>query len=305
MKGLGGQRYQIQGLPSTSKRTGYEIEYLINSKGLRDSETTYEKPEGIFRIVLVGDSHTFGYGVPIEKHYSTLLEGYFKDVEVINMGVDGYGVDQELIYLQLEGFKYEPDLVLAYVPHFAEHRHMHTNRFGKNKPRFLLVDGELELTHYPVVDNVSLLPQGILRDFHHWLLEKSVAYQILQNGILGIVRQGISQAEQKQQDENNSFNEKFVAEMNELGEELIVAMSEDSLKHGATFVLVTRMDKLQESALERQVISVNISRSLSNPAFSLPGNLKHENESGNGVIAWEIAKFLQNNHLIPADHLKD
>lgn len=62
MKGLGGQRYQIQGLPSTSKRTGYEIEYLINSKGLRDSETTYEKPEGIFRIVLVGDSHTFGYG---------------------------------------------------------------------------------------------------------------------------------------------------------------------------------------------------------------------------------------------------
>ena len=98
---------------ATSKRTGYEIEYLINSKGLRDSETTYEKPEGTFRIVLVGDSHTFGYGVPIEKHYSTLLEGYFKDVEVINMGVDGYGVDQELIYLQFEGFKYEPDLVLV------------------------------------------------------------------------------------------------------------------------------------------------------------------------------------------------
>jgi hypothetical protein len=56
-----------------SNRTGYEITYRINSKGLRDDETTYEKPEGTFRIVLLGDSRTFGYGVPIEKHFSTLL----------------------------------------------------------------------------------------------------------------------------------------------------------------------------------------------------------------------------------------
>jgi hypothetical protein len=61
----------------TSNRTGYDIEYRINSKGLRDEETTYEKPEGSFRIVLLGDSRTFGFGVPIEKHFSTLLEGYF------------------------------------------------------------------------------------------------------------------------------------------------------------------------------------------------------------------------------------
>jgi hypothetical protein len=74
---------------ATSNVTGFEIEYRINSKGLRDDETAYEKPEGIFRIVLLGDSYTFGYGVPIEKHFSTLLEGYFQNVEVINMGVSG------------------------------------------------------------------------------------------------------------------------------------------------------------------------------------------------------------------------
>src|SRR5712692_27096 len=43
----------------TSRRTGYEVDYRINSKGLRGRETTYKKPEGTFRIVLLGDSRTF------------------------------------------------------------------------------------------------------------------------------------------------------------------------------------------------------------------------------------------------------
>ena len=53
---------------ASSGRLGYPIEYKINSKGLRDDETTLEKPYGVFRIVLIGDSQTFGFGVPIEKH---------------------------------------------------------------------------------------------------------------------------------------------------------------------------------------------------------------------------------------------
>ena len=48
-----------------STRTGYKIEYRINSKGLRDAETPYDKSPGTYRIVLLGDSRTFGFGVPI------------------------------------------------------------------------------------------------------------------------------------------------------------------------------------------------------------------------------------------------
>ena len=65
-----------------SSKTGYPIEYVINSKGLRDDETSYEKPEGRFRIVLLGDSFSFGFGVPIQKHFSSLLEGHFDNIEV-------------------------------------------------------------------------------------------------------------------------------------------------------------------------------------------------------------------------------
>lgn len=118
-----------------SRRTGYPVHYRVNSKGLRDDEATYKKPTGVFRIVLLGDSRTFGFGVPIEKHFSRILEGYFENVDVINMGVGGFGVDQELLYLRSEGFRYEPGVVVSYVAHYGNHRHLHTKRWGKLKPR--------------------------------------------------------------------------------------------------------------------------------------------------------------------------
>ena len=287
-----------------SNRTGQEIEYRINDKGLRDDHTNYKKPKGIFRIVLIGDSRTFGAGVSIEKHFSILLEGYFKDVEVINMGVDGFGVDQELLYLRLEGFKYEPDLVLAYIAHYMDHRHMHTNRFGKDKPRFLVVDGELVLTNSPVIDNLQVRDFGILRDLDGLLISHSSAYKIFRQGLLThLMRHRTSASQQKKQDKKNSEDYTFMKELHELGEALVFAMHEVTSEHGTTFVLITHMKRLHHAALKRQIFSLDVSRPLSNQAFSLPDDLGHINESGNGVLAWEIAKFLQFNSLIPSKHL--
>ena len=288
----------------TSNRTGYEIEYRINSKELRDDETSYEKPEGTFRIVLIGDSRTFGFGVPIEKHFSTILEGYFEEVEVINMGIGGFGVDQELLYLRSEGFRYEPDLVLAYVAHYGNHRHMYTERFGKQKPRFVLIDGELVLTNSPVVDS-SYFSLGTPRKIHRWFHRHSGAYEILHSGLVRLMRP----VRENQRDEKRIEDEAFRNELNDLGEALIFAMHEKSLKQGATFVLVTHidglhLDGLHEAALEKQILSLDVSRPLANDQFPLPGNLQHINESGNGVLAWEIAKFLQTKQLIPIKHLK-
>ena len=126
------------------------MEYRINARGLRDDELGYIKAPGQFRIVVAGDSNTFGLGVPIEKHYTRLMEGYFQSVAVINLGVDGYGLDQSLLRLRQEGFKYRPDLVLLFLPHYANHRHMHPSRFGLEKPRFSLAgNGELKLENVP------------------------------------------------------------------------------------------------------------------------------------------------------------
>ena len=85
----------------------------INSKGLRDREHSYEKPPGIFRIVVIGDSLVFGSGgVDPSSRFTDILERTMKNVEVINMGIPAYSTDQEYLYLKNEGMKYHPDLVI-------------------------------------------------------------------------------------------------------------------------------------------------------------------------------------------------
>jgi lysophospholipase L1-like esterase len=85
----------------------------INSQGLRDREHTYAKPAGVFRIVLIGDSLAWGWGVDNGLTFADLVEAELgPEVEVVNLGVPGYSNDQELWMLQREGRRYEPDLVL-------------------------------------------------------------------------------------------------------------------------------------------------------------------------------------------------
>jgi len=95
----------------------YTVKVSINSKGLRDVEHDYKKEEGVFRIVVLGDSFMEAYQVPLEKSFPRLLEKNLneispKKVEVINLGVGGYGTAQEYLYLKQEGVKYNPDLVI-------------------------------------------------------------------------------------------------------------------------------------------------------------------------------------------------
>jgi lysophospholipase L1-like esterase len=90
----------------------------INRHGHRDVERSYEKPPGVYRILLLGDSMVEAVQVPLEQAFSSQLEGLLAAqapalrVEVINTGVSAYGTDQELLYLQQEGLRYQPDLVI-------------------------------------------------------------------------------------------------------------------------------------------------------------------------------------------------
>ena len=286
----------------TSRRTGYEIDYRINSQGLRNRETTYQKPPGTFRIVVIGDSRTFGWGVPIEKHFSTLLEGYFQNVEVINMGVSGFGIDQELLYLMSEGFRYQPDLVLAYVPHYGDNRHMHAERWGAGKPQFNLVDGKLVLSNCPLVTKTASVTR--LGRLNRFLNEHSAAYRIFYAGLTSSKGQENQAAAQEKQDKKDLEDDAFRTRLNELGEAIVYAMHDEAGKHGAGFVLVTQIEELHQAALQKKILSLDVLEPLSNDRFVLPAPLGHINESGNGVLAWEIASFLKAEQLIPTSHLR-
>ncbi len=92
-----------------------------NSQGFRGTkEYSVPKPQGVYRIIVLGDSVTLGHGVEDEETFSSRLEqqlSHHRPTEVINMGVSGFGTAEELIQLRNIGWKYDPDLViLAYFP---------------------------------------------------------------------------------------------------------------------------------------------------------------------------------------------
>src|SRR5262249_22825023 len=84
-----------------------------NSEGVRGQrEYANPKPPGITRILIFGDSFTFGDEVADDETCAARLEQMLPGTEVVNLGVHGYGHDQMLLYLEEVGARYQPDVVL-------------------------------------------------------------------------------------------------------------------------------------------------------------------------------------------------
>jgi lysophospholipase L1-like esterase len=97
----------------------------ISSQGLRDREFPMTPPPGRTRILMLGDSLTFGWGVPAERTHSKRLEQMLwqagHDVEVINTGVGNYNTEMEVAYFLERGASFEPHyVVLNYFINDAE-----------------------------------------------------------------------------------------------------------------------------------------------------------------------------------------
>ena len=94
------------------------VPFQTNSRGLRDKEYTIEKPEGVLRVAVVGDSFTLPSGVAIEDAYHSVIEerlnrgrtsvGY----QLINFAVGGYTLKQYALVIRAKALEYAPDLIL-------------------------------------------------------------------------------------------------------------------------------------------------------------------------------------------------
>jgi len=139
-----GWKAKTRGLPLT-----------INSRGLRDREHPVAKPKGTGRVLVLGDSFAWGYGVADQDLFTEVLERDFVDNppqgpwEVINTGVSGWGTDQQYLYLMDEGFDYEPDVVVLAFYLLNDPKEVKlSDTYGLSKPVFL--DLDLTLGNVPV-----------------------------------------------------------------------------------------------------------------------------------------------------------
>jgi len=169
---------------------GYEVEIQTNSQGFRGTRE-YEKVKrkSKNRILFLGDSFVFGFGVENEETLVARLEQKDENLEVLNLGVPGYGIDQMLVMYRTIAKDYETDYVFIGV--FPEDFWRATRSFadtGHAKPYFsLLPNGELELHNMPVPPKYSLnthqFPDLVHRGPVESFLMKSVLYRMLKRGL--------------------------------------------------------------------------------------------------------------------------
>ncbi|MBM3414126.1 MAG: hypothetical protein FJY16_04225 [Bacteroidetes bacterium] len=155
--------------------------FQTNNQGFRNnSSISYAKKPGEIRVLVLGDSHTFGYEVNQMETYAAVAEQQLRDqgidATVINAGLSGTGTGEQLVFLEQEGYKFQPDYI---VLGFFE------NDFDDNrKAAFFRVSSDtLQLVkqeHLPGVKIQNFIYQF---KFFHWLGEHSYLYNFAFNAI--------------------------------------------------------------------------------------------------------------------------
>jgi hypothetical protein len=120
-----------------------------NSAHIRGTrEYPLERTEAA-RVVVVGDSYTFGQCANDDETYPAVMEATLPATEVLNLGVMGYGQGQALLRLRRAGFRYRPDIVVFGFHKSNMSRNLVDFKFY-GKPRFRLTHSGLVLENVPV-----------------------------------------------------------------------------------------------------------------------------------------------------------
>lgn len=106
-----------------AKTTFHELPLEINQWGMRDRrDYTKEKPDGTFRIAMVGGSTVMGTGVLEEQCFANLIEvklnqelagHYYDHYEVLNFSMGGYHLLERLYLIEEKVGEFDPDLILV------------------------------------------------------------------------------------------------------------------------------------------------------------------------------------------------
>jgi lysophospholipase L1-like esterase len=275
----------------------------INENGLRDRLHSYERQDESSRILILGDSFAWGYGVKDGERFSERLEDAF-GFEVINAGVSGYSTDQELLWYQNEGIKYETDLVILVLA---------GNDVGDNerqlvstiyyKPRFILQDGELVLIGTPVPQTS---PQG---KFIYSLSQRSaLVYFLVQRYF------DLRSVYAKMKDTSDRSSSQTAIDTKAEPFELTVALLEEirniAESKNARFMIVTteswwnyRSDETYDDLLTTLqkhgflVLDVESMPGFDPEKMIIP-NDGHWNSSGNEFVAKEIQALIESERLL-------
>jgi len=106
----------------------FDVEYKINSLGVRGDEAALDKPE----IAVIGDSQAMGWAVGQEETFSSLV-GKLTGKKVLNTGVSSYGTAREMIMLDRVARGNLKYLIIQYSDNdYDENRYFAGNNYRMN-----------------------------------------------------------------------------------------------------------------------------------------------------------------------------
>jgi lysophospholipase L1-like esterase len=162
-------------------RPDHVVHYRFNSVRHRGHE---EPSPTATRILVLGDSFTFGLGLQEDQTYVGLLQRNLDGlhleprVQLLNGGVAGWGTADEVAYLQKYGDQFTPRGLIIFVSIDDFRRAIRSNSF-----RIDAATGDIvRIPADKRGSGVKKFLQGL--DFYNWLLEHSHLVQLARNVIV-------------------------------------------------------------------------------------------------------------------------
>jgi hypothetical protein len=158
-------------------RGPYSNYLIVNSDGMVDREYPFAKPDGTFRIALLGDSFTASEYLPTEEKFEGILERDLtkqldKPVEILNFGISATETWNQLQVFHINAIKYQADIIfLSFF--WGNDVRDNIGQLRANSPNPLLEEYDAPLTRQF---------KKIRKNFNNSLWNNSLLYQYARVG---------------------------------------------------------------------------------------------------------------------------